>query len=118
MDLLCFDDLNEFALEIEDPIEILIQDIVHMLLESYGSNVDSSYRSIGLDDYLSGQPDPSMKTLIENKLLKDARISAAEVELNESETGVYDIDMKIVVDEQEIGISLTYDGAGNLVRNP
>ncbi len=42
MDVVCFEDLDEFGRDLDDPVEELEQDIVHMLFESFGSNADAT----------------------------------------------------------------------------
>lgn len=116
MDLLCYDDLDEFGRELDDPLAELEQDLVHMLLESYGTNIDASSRSIGLQDYLSGSPSSTLKNFIEGKLNSDSRVDQSSVEIALTSTNWYKIDIKLVLNETELGISLLYDGSGNVVR--
>ena len=116
VDALCFDDLDEFGRELNDPISELEQDIVHMLFESYGSNPDAPNRSIGLEDALSGPVDPGLKHRIERKLADDPRVIGAEATLTQSSDGTTRIDLKIQANESELGISLVFDGSGNLQR--
>lgn len=116
VDALCFDDLDEFGRELNDPISELEQDIVHMLFESYGSNPDAPNRSIGLEDALSGPVDPGLKHRIERKLSDDVRIIGAQATLTQLDNGSVQIDLKIQANESELGISLVFDGSGNLQR--
>lgn len=115
-DALCFDDLDEFGRELDDPIAELEQDIVHMLFESYGSNPDVPQRSVGLEDDLSGPIDTGLKYRIESKLTNDTRIVGAQAVLTKLDDGTVRIDLKIQANEAELGIGLVFDGAGNLQR--
>jgi hypothetical protein len=116
LDALCYDDLDEFGRDIDDPIAELEQDIVHMVFESYGSNCSAPDRSIGLDDALSGPFDTALKHRIETKLADDPRIDAAKATLTDQTGGVVTIRLDIQADQTEIGITLQFDAAGNVVR--
>ena len=48
-DLLCLDDLDLFATEIDDPIGELEQDLYHRLIELPGTNPDDVNRGLGLE---------------------------------------------------------------------
>lgn len=115
MDVLCYDDLDEFGRDLDDPVAELEQDIVHMLFESFGSNCDAPDRSIALEDGLSGPKDPGLRHRIENKLCDDPRIDAAEAVLAQAGESVQ-ITLKIQANQTELGIALEFDGAGNLRR--
>jgi hypothetical protein len=116
MDVVCFDDLDEFGRDLDDPLEELMQDVVHMLFESFGTNPDAIGRSIGLDDALSGPADPNLRRRIEQKLAADPRIFAAQATISKIEDGRYQIDLKLQVNQQELGVSLAFDSAGNVTR--
>lgn len=115
-DALCFDDLDEFGTEIDDPIAELEQDIVHMLFESYGTNADNTERSIGLEDALSGPSDPGLRHRVETKLSDDPRIDAAEATITQTGSLV-NIALKIQANQTELGIALDFDGNGNVKRS-
>lgn len=115
MDVLCYDDLDIFGRDLNDPLAELEQDVVHMLLEAIGSNADATDRSIGMDDALSGAKDPGLKHRIEQKLTDDPRISAANAifeAVNDTDTK---ISLQLQVDETQLGVSVTVDAAGNVV---
>jgi hypothetical protein len=118
MDVLCFDDLDLFGRDIDDPIAELEQDIVHTLFETYGSNAAAPTRGIGLEDALSGVADPGLAHRIETQLLDDVRITSVKATITQVDTKTQRIDLAIQADETELGIALQYDGAGNLLRVP
>jgi hypothetical protein len=69
------DDLNEFGLDTETPLDELEQDTVHRIAEPYGSNPDDRDRGVGADSFLSGTPDlPGLERAIALDLRKDDRI--------------------------------------------
>lgn len=116
MDALCYDDLDELGRDLDDPLAELEQDVVHMLFESFGSNADRPEGSIGLEDALSGPSDPGLRHRIETKLCDDPRIDAAQVTLTAVDDTHVQIDLKIQADQTELGVSLVFDGAGNVQR--
>ncbi len=116
MDVMCETDLDEFGRDLDDPIAELEQDVVHMLLESYGSNLSAPERSIGLEDGLSGPLDPTLKHRVETKLMQDARISAAAVTLSQVDPTTMLVAMQLQVNGAALGITLQYDAAGNVQR--
>lgn len=114
VDVVCFNDLDPFGRDIDDPITELQQDVVHMLLESYGSNCDAIGRSIGLEDQLSGSDLVSIRHLIETKLVEDPRIDAATATLTDKGGGSIQIDVSIQYDTTALGISVIVDGNGGV----
>lgn len=111
MDLVCFDDVDNFAAEYNDPVAELEQDLYHRLLEPRGSNIDDPDRGLGLEDALSGVLDPNLKNRIEAELRKDDRVIAAVATITALDaTGArYRID----IDIQPSGeIVLLLDGQG------
>lgn len=118
MDLLCWDDVDEFGTEIDDPLLELQQDVFHMLLESFGSNPDAPSRGVGVQRRLSGPISINTSREIESRLKEDTRIAAARCSITPLDTvGEYRIDLLLQVDEQEIALTYDVDGAGN-VRRP
>jgi hypothetical protein len=116
MDVVCFEDLDEFGEDLDDPVAELLQDILHMLLEDFGSNADAPNRSIGLEAALSGTSDPSLKHRVETRLADDPRIIAVEATFVQVENGPSDditITLRIQADAGTLGIELLFDGAGN-----
>ncbi len=116
MDVVCYDDLDEFGRDLDDPVTELEQDIVHMLLESYRTNIDAFERSIGLEDAMSGTDNAGLRHTIETKLCDDPRIDAAKATFTQVDATTILINLLIQADSLELGIALTFDSAGNLVR--
>jgi len=116
MDLLCLEDLDERALELDDPLAELEQDVVHMLFETYGSNPDAPTRGIGLEDALSGPFDPSLLHRIENQLAEDDRITAVSAKLVDEGEGRSRLDIAIEASEGELAISYAIDATGAVTR--
>jgi hypothetical protein len=115
-DGLCYTDMDEYGTELDDPVAELEQDIVHLLIETWGTNPDALTRSVGLEDQLSGPSSTSLKSYIESKLLLDDRVQAVSCAISRQGTSSNRIDLKIEINEQTIGIALQFDGAGNVVR--
>jgi hypothetical protein len=116
VDGLAFDDLDLYGREMNDPLAELEQDVVHLLLESFGSNPDAPRRGAGLLDALSGAYDAGLRSRIEGKLTDDARIDAAKVTLTAETESSVRIDIEIQVNETELGLSYVVDNVGTIVR--
>lgn len=118
-DGLAFDDLDEFARELDDPFEELVQDVVHGLLEVFGSNPDVLTRGAGLAAALSGPASriPSLKAQIEAQLHDDVRIVNPTVEITSTDTrGTYRIDIVIEVNGDELELAFLTDSGGGVRR--
>ncbi len=118
-DGLAFDDLDEFGRELDDPLEELVQDVVHSLIETYGSNPDVLNRGAGLISALSGPANKiaTIKAQIESQLHDDNRITRATVDIQPTgERGSYAINIVIVVNTDEIAVELLVDSAGGVKR--
>lgn len=82
MDLVCLDDLDEFASETDDEFEQFAQDLEHRLFEEYGSNPDDPDRGVGLLSRLSSTDSPTMiARLIEADFFKDERVLTCVVDV-------------------------------------
>lgn len=116
VDALCFDDLDLFGRELDDPIEELRQDQYHRLIEPPGSNIDDVGRGLGVDEMLSGVFDPTVCRKIENELRKDNRVAAVVAEFTEADraTGTFAIDIRSELDGQALGLTLVADGQGGV----
>jgi len=117
VDALCWDDVDLFGAELDDPLEELLQDLYHRLLEAPGSNIDDKARGYGLQGKLSGGvPASKVADLISNgieaEFRKDERVTGVAVSVTSPSTGVYQLDIQIVANESLLGIKLVSDGAG------
>lgn len=119
MDGLAFDDLDDQGRELDDPLQELEQDVVHILLETFGSNPDDLARGIGLGGAISGNAKrvPHIKSQIESQLHDDERIQNASCEITPTDSrGAYRVDLTLVVAGQTLGLSYLTDGAGGIRR--
>ncbi len=119
MDGLAFDDMDEFARELDDPIAELDQDVVHILLEVFGSNPDVTTRGVGLVQALSGPANriPGMEAHAKSQLEDDPRIDRATVTISPTDArGAYRVDLVILVNNVELGAAYAVDSAGGVRR--
>jgi hypothetical protein len=112
VDLKCFQDLDPFATELDDPLSELDQDVFHILVEPPGSNIDDIDRGIGIEEALSGRLDPMLARRIEAQLQRDERIDVARclIEPDGTVEGHYRIDIEIEANTDVLGISFAFDG--------
>lgn len=118
-DGLCLDDLDEFGRELYDPLEELVQDVVHMLLEPWGSNIDAPSRGCGLGAALSGSAKnlPRMQSLIAHQLQQDDRISDATVDIQPTgDRGSWSVKLVLQLHTETLNIALVVDSAGGVRR--
>lgn len=115
-DVICYSDLDQYGRETDDPYVALEQDVVHLLLEAYGSNCDALTRSIGLDDALSGADDPTLQHRIETKLTDDDRITSAQVTFTNIDDITTNIELLLQGNDTELGIVVSVDSAGIVTR--
>lgn len=120
MDGLAFDDMDEFARELDDPFAELLQDVVHGLLEVYGSNPDALTRGAGLVAALSGPANliPAIKAQIEAQLHDDSRVLSATCAITKdpSARDAYRIDIVLLVNGDELELGLLVDAVGGVKR--
>lgn len=119
MDGLAFDDLDEFGRELDDQLEELVQDVVHGLIETFGSNPDDLTRGAGLISALSSPATrlPAIRSQIEGQLHGDTRITSATVDIQPTEDrGSYAIGIVLGVNETVLEISLIVDSSGGIKR--
>lgn len=94
-DLLCTNDLDPMAAEIDDPVDELEQDFYHRLIEPYGSNLDDPDRGVGLEDMLSGVVDNSLASRIDAEGKKDDRIDSVSTIVTQTGPETYQITIEI-----------------------
>jgi hypothetical protein len=80
-DLVCLDDLDANASETTSDLQTLIQDVYHVLIEIYGSNIDDVDRGLNVEGMLSSDASdlPTLCLNAEQQLGQDARIAAVSV---------------------------------------
>lgn len=123
MELVCRDDLDEFASETDDELEQLAQDLEHRLLEDYGSNPDDEDRGVGLMSRLSGTDSPTMiGRLIEADFLKDDRVAtcvALVTHTGSDASGVLaSVDITVETTEGRLKLGYTASSDGTLDGGP
>lgn len=112
----CFEDMDQFGAETRDELEDLAQDLYHRLIEPRGSNLDDPDRGLGIEERLSGPVDPTLPSDIERELAKDERVDRVSARITELEAGRFRVDIQVIADEQEIGLTLETDASGAVVR--
>lgn len=105
LDLRCFDDLDELAAEITDPLEQLEQDNYHRLITPPGQNIDDPDFGLGLPQMLSAglRDAQALGPAIEGELRKDSRNDVVRALITEVARGEYDIEIRIVPNASELG---------------
>lgn len=118
MELVCRDDLDEFASETDDELDQLAQDLEHRLIEEYGSNPDDEDRGVGLLSRLSGSDSPAMiGRLIEADFHKDPRVLTCVALVTVSGSGnagaLATLDITVTTGDGllKLGYSVAADGA-------
>lgn len=116
MDLVCLDDLDEFASETDDELEQLAQDLEHRLLEEYGSNPDDEDRGVGLLSRLSSTDDErKIARLIEADFVKDDRVLSVVASVTVANNGnagaVFSISIEVTTNNDLL--KLGYDVGAN-----
>jgi hypothetical protein len=101
------DDMDPMAAETESDLESFEQDVLHLIDEILGSNLDDPNRGIGAVEYLSGTSLhlSAMPALIDAQLLEDARCSSSTSTLTPQADGSYLIGVQCVVAGQVLGLS-------------
>lgn len=120
-DLVCELDLDAQARETTTDLQTLSQDVLHVLLELVGSNLDDPDRGIGVDQYLSGTEDQlaALPSVIENQLEKDDRIDACSASLDQQADGSWILSIEVQVDGTVLGLQYGYvQGSGLVPLSP
>jgi phage baseplate assembly protein W len=107
----CFDDLNAFDVDITDPIEVLAQDVYHILIEPAGSNIDDPDRGIGLPDHLSAPRDATLAARIDAQLQKDDRVDTSSTTIEDNGTEQR-VDIRIEVAGTVVDLAFVNDADG------
>lgn len=116
-DWVCVNDLDPYGRETQSDLETLQNDVLHILQETLGSNLDDPDRGLGLMAALSGTTD-ALQQLIANaseQLIKDPRIDSASATLTQNPDGSFLIDITVVVDDTVIGLQYATLAPGSLL---
>lgn len=116
-DVVCTDDVDQYARETTSDLETLVQDVFHILIELPGTNIDDPDRGVGVEALLSGSAANigTVQKRIEAQLLRDDRIDACTTEVSsDPDSGTYNLAITIQVDGSVVGLSFAYDAASGL----
>jgi hypothetical protein len=119
-DLLCVDDLDGTGAETTSDLQVLAQDVYHLLEEILASNLDDPTRGLGLPGLLNGT---SLQLSVaahqvDAQLRKDDRIDSSKTILVTNPDGSFDIKIGIVVDGALLPLAYQYSKKGGLVIAP
>jgi len=128
-DLVCTDDLDLFIGETTSDLQTLDQDVLHIVIETLGSNIDDVNRGVGLPRLLSGTEDQlaAATAHVDAQLQKDDRIDASQTTLTKLPPGStlpdgtplpkggYSVDIQIVAAGAVLGVGFTFNADGVLV---
>ena len=119
-DLVCEVDLDPLARETINDLQNLEQDVLHILRETYGSNLDDINRGIGVISMLSGTTAPlaTIANVIETQLVKDSRIDACKATLSQDGPGDFTLIVQVQVAAEVIGLSYSYNAINGLTVTP
>lgn len=116
MDALCYNDLDAFGVELNDPPQELVQDLYHRMIEDPGSNADDPDRGLGIVSRLNGPVDPKLNQDINNEFCKDDRVHATTSLITPLDTppGAYRIEITVEVDSGKLSLVAVSDGIGGI----
>jgi hypothetical protein len=103
-DVVCYDDVDELGLECTSELQVLEQDVYHVLKQELGSNPDDPDRGIGIEGKLSGTETDFLllPSEIDSQLREDDRIDDSQttiIKLSVAGGGVaYTVNVQIWVD--------------------
>lgn len=101
-DLVWLDDLDLYGSELDDPQAEIEQEVLHILGEVKGSNIDDPDRGEGLFDLLSG---PGIDTgalarRLTSTLNRIDGVESAVVEIAETSPGTYEVEVSLRPDDE------------------
>lgn len=116
-DAVCYEDLAN-GNETTSDAQALSQDIFHILLEVYGSNLDDPARGIGVEGWLSASAAKisALPSIIDSQLGKDSRITSSTSKLLVLGTSPpsYQINIEIVASGSVIPLAFLFTQAQGL----
>jgi hypothetical protein len=100
------DDLDPSGAETASDYESLVQDVMHVLSESMGSNVADPQKGVGALDYLNGTSAQlaSMPHTIDAQLGEMTRIASSHTTLTQNDDGSFTIAIQAVVAGQVVNL--------------
>jgi len=109
-------DLDANAAETTSDLQTLKQDVLHILEEPAGSNLDDPDRGIGLVQLLSGSTIPltAIPGIIDGQLVKDDRIDASKTALTQEADSSFVLDIQVSVAGTVVGLGYSYSAVGGL----
>lgn len=119
-DLRCVDDLDLNAAETQSDLETLEQDVLHILEETLGSNLDDPDRGLGFATLLSGNALPlqHLASIASSQLTKDDRIDSATTTITQTGPSSFTVAVVVVVANTVIGLYYSSLAAGSLLPAP
>ena len=120
-DLVCSPDVDSLGAETQSDLQNLIQDVMHVLQQDLGSNLDDPNRGCGIADYLSGT-DIDLQTLagnIQSQLHDDPRLTSVTAQVIAGYPGStfpYTVLVNLGVSGAVIGVSFGWSSVTGLVN--
>lgn len=108
-DLLCLDDLDALAREV-DARTAYIQDMYHRLIERPGSNLDDPDRGLGVTGWLSEEYNEGWAAQVAAECKKDDRTLDASATV-ERVDGHVSISLQLTTDDEVIALLVAIDAA-------
>ena len=107
-DLVLVDDMDPLALQTTSDIQNLEQDVMHILDEAPGSNLDDMTRGVGLDFWLGGTAAEfdSLASTIDTQLEKDPRIQSSTTTITKATNGNGGVSYMIAIQVEVSGAVL------------
>lgn len=109
-DVVCFDDVDTMGEECTSELQVLEQDVYHVIDEDLGSNPDDEERGIGISNYLSGTESDlqALPSIIDAQLKEDDRIDDSTTTVTLNDDGKYSIDIAISVSGSVYNLPYAY----------
>ena len=117
-DLVAVNDLDPLGRETQSDLETLEQDVLHILQEVLGSNLDDPDRGVGMSAVLNGSTVPlvSMAAVADSQLVKDTRVDSATTTITQTGTGAFTVLVVVAVAGSVIGLVYANTAAGGLLQ--
>lgn len=115
-DCVCELDVDAFARETTSDLQNLEQDLLHVLMQELGSNLDDPDRGVGIVSLLSGSTLdlPRVARRIEIEFVKDDRVATCTATLSTQSDGSVRIDIAVGVGIAVLGLAYSYDSTNGV----